>query len=144
MGNRCSSTFLIPSAAQKYVQWCARTFTANQLSNLDPGMRGENTEVLTYRGPDLAERDRARQAAGCVDGYCRDLIARKLVPSSFDSCDEVSAIFNLVGNTYTGFSTPPRAVWKAVTLVQNYSVPIAYRVDRTVARERNWGACNQN
>ena len=53
------------------------------------GMRGKNTETLTYRGPDLAERDQTRVSAGCVPGYCADLIAKGLIPADFNSCDEV-------------------------------------------------------
>jgi hypothetical protein len=52
-------------------------------------MRGKNTETLTYRGPDLSERDQTRILAGCVPGYCADQIAKGLVPANFNSCDEV-------------------------------------------------------
>jgi len=57
-------------------------------------MRGKNVETLTYRGPDLAERDQTRVLAGCVPGYCADLIAKGLIPVDFNSCDEVRFDFN--------------------------------------------------
>lgn len=37
-------------------------------------MRGKNTETLTYRGPDLVERDDTMKLAGCVDRYCAEMI----------------------------------------------------------------------
>jgi hypothetical protein len=57
------------------------------------GMQGKNTETLTYRGPDQAERDQTRIDAGCVDGFCAKQIALGLVPANFRSCDEVCNFF---------------------------------------------------
>ena len=56
-------------------------------------MRGKNTEELTYRGPDLKERDATRKEAGCKDGYCAELIAAGVIPANFNSCDEVSSLY---------------------------------------------------
>ena len=61
------------------------------------GLRGKNTEVLTYSGP-LPKNVKAakRRAAGCTNKYCAKLIeaALKNDPSNtaikrLNSCDEV-------------------------------------------------------
>jgi hypothetical protein len=55
------------------------------------GMRGKNTETLTYRGPDLKERAETRNLAGCTRGFCANQIRLGLVNSTQNSCDEVRA-----------------------------------------------------
>jgi hypothetical protein len=56
-----------------------------------------NTEKLTYRGKERGGESRGpiRQKAGCVQGYCADLIKNGASPS-LNSCDEVSefTVFN--------------------------------------------------
>ena len=64
----------------------------NWIISISQGMRGKNTEELTYRGPDLKERDATRKEAGCKDGYCAGLIATGAIPANFNSCDEVSSL----------------------------------------------------
>ncbi|KAF9463133.1 hypothetical protein BDZ94DRAFT_1259680 [Collybia nuda] len=81
----------------KVVRFDIKKNNRELLKNMCNGLRGKNTETLTYRGPDLNERDRTRVAAGCVDGYCADLIARGLVTSNFRSCDEYPPASSLEG-----------------------------------------------
>lgn len=70
---------------------------ANLAQNgLATGMRGKNADTLTYRGPDLSERDDTRKLAGCVDKFCAKKIAAGLVPANFNSCDEVFLLHLLV------------------------------------------------
>jgi len=71
-------------------------------------MRGKNTEELTYRGPDLKERDATRKEAGCKDGYCAGLIAAGIIPANFNSCDEVSPLdYSQLSETQLGFIRSP-------------------------------------
>jgi len=52
-----------------------------------------NAEKLTYRGreKDGYPRGPVRKAAGCVEGYCANIIKNGGNPA-FDSCDEVCSI----------------------------------------------------
>ena len=58
-----------------------------------------NTEKLTYRGKERGgERRRPiREKAGCVEGYCANLIKKGGDPL-FNSCDEVSNCFTFLKN----------------------------------------------
>ncbi|KAJ3574892.1 hypothetical protein NP233_g1466 [Leucocoprinus birnbaumii] len=67
------------------------------LRNMCNGMRGKNTDTLTYRGPDKAERDQTRKDAGCVPGFCAKQIAAGLIDPSFNSCDEYPPASSLEG-----------------------------------------------
>jgi len=61
------------------------------------GGKKTNTEKLTYRGKERGGESRRpiREAAGCVDGYCRNSANNGGNPL-FNSCDEVRLI-NLLG-----------------------------------------------
>lgn len=61
-----------------------------------------NSEVLTYRGKEIDyPRDDVRKAAGCVDGYCKKIIAAGGDPT-FNSCDEVRPALDIGGFSANG------------------------------------------
>jgi hypothetical protein len=96
-------------------------------SHIAKGLRGKNTEVLTYSGPantpELKNAKAAkRRAAGCVDGYCQKLIAEALkkdptntAVKELNSCDEVHQLFE---SCYTFIDIAP-----------SIHLPAAMRVD---------------
>ncbi|KAF8510188.1 hypothetical protein BU17DRAFT_98331 [Hysterangium stoloniferum] len=105
---------LAPLAVGAHVAWLARTASAGNaliqvirfeldprnkevLKNMCNGMRGKNTETLTYRGTDRSERSATRKEAGCVKGFCAKQIAAGLVPVTFNSCDEYPPASSLEG-----------------------------------------------
>ncbi|KAM6495016.1 hypothetical protein JOM56_009639 [Amanita muscaria] len=59
------------------------------LRNMCNGMRGKNTETLTYSGKlSNSEKAQKRRDAGCVRGYCRGMINSGTISSDLNSCDE--------------------------------------------------------
>jgi hypothetical protein len=96
-------------------------------SYITQGLRGKNTEVLTYSGPantpQLKNQKAAkRRAAGCVDGYCQNLIAEALkkdptntAVKELNSCDEVCQLF--------------QSCYAFIDIARSIHLPVAMRVD---------------
>jgi len=118
------------------------------------GLRGKNTEVLTYSGA-LAKSVKAakRRAAGCTDRYCAKLIeaALKKDPTNtaikrLNSCDEVGQPQSLSllcvpaeKKNLSLCSIHQRAVTKAAVHVQHSSgYLIVCQVNKTHGKEGNF------